>query len=162
MKVLFCDIDGVLNFASYGVDTYFDKYCNEKVALDDKCIERLKRLLEMFSDLKIVWSTDWRYVDTDWWHSWKNPVKYLESEFPWLAERVIGKTPKKMSSDRWHEVKWWIDEHRDEIDAYVILDDIVFPSKWFGIEKHCVECKFSEGFTEDKFKEAVRILNNDI
>ena len=58
MRVLFCDIDGVLNFAEYGDDTYYDKYYGKEVALDDECIEHLKRLLERFPDLKIVWSTD--------------------------------------------------------------------------------------------------------
>lgn len=159
MKVLFLDIDGVLNFSSDGEDTYYDKYCKSEVALDQECIKRLKRLVSIFPDLKIVWSTDWRNVKGRCWNKWKNPVKYLEETCLWLAERVIGKTPAKMSSERWHEVKWWLDENLEDVDGYAVLDDIQFPRDWFGIERHCITTSTREGFTEGKLAEAVKILN---
>ena len=160
MKVLFCDIDGVLNFADYGEDAYYDKYYGKEVALDDECIERLKRLLERFPDLKIVWSTDWRFLEDDYWYAWKHPLKHLEANYQWLKERVIGKTPKKMSSERWHEVKWWLDKNASygELDGYVILDDLKFPSPWFGIEDHVVWCNPCQGFTETNLQEAIVVL----
>lgn len=158
MKACLLDIDGCLNFADYGVDIYYDKYYGKKVALDDECIERLKRLLERFPDLKIIWSTDWRFLENDYWYEWKHPLKHLEEIYPWLRERVAGKTPKKMSSERWHEVKWWLDDNSAKIDGYVIIDDIVFPESWFGIEKHIVQCDPCKGFTEENLIQAVKIL----
>ena len=57
MRVLFCDIDGVLNFAEYGDDTYYDKYYGKEVALDDECIKHLKRLLHHYSLRKCKFKT---------------------------------------------------------------------------------------------------------
>ena len=38
MKVVFLDIDGVLNKAPRGDDTYFDAYADKSLALDDGCV----------------------------------------------------------------------------------------------------------------------------
>lgn len=158
MRVCFLDIDGVLNYADYGEDTYYDKYGAEKVALDPECVSRLKTLLETFPDLKIVWSTSWRNFKGECWNGFQNPLKYLEDNHPWLKERIIGKTPMKMSSQRWHEVKWWLDRNETKLDGYVVLDDIAFPKDWFGIENHVVLCELNTGFTQKNLEEAIEIL----
>lgn len=162
IRVCFLDIDGVLNFAPWGEDLYYDKHADDEVALDAGCIEHLKSLVEKFPDLRIVWSTDWRMHDSDFWEKWKNPVKHLELTCSWLRERVIGITPKKLTSERWHEVKWWLDANasHNELAGYVILDDLEFPAKWFGIEKHVVQTDPCQGFTEDKLQEAINVLES--
>ena len=159
MNVCFCDIDGVLNFSSYGEDIYYDKFHDKEIALDQECVDNFLKLLEIFPDLKIVWSTGWRFDDNVYWNTWRNPRKYLEETYPILKSRVIGKTPRKMSSERFHEIKWWLDRHSNEILNYVILDDIKFPNPWFGIERHCVECKYDHGFDNEALKKAIEILN---
>ena len=161
-RVLFCDIDGVLNFASYGEDTYYDKHCGDEVALDKDCVSNLLKLLELLSDLKIVWSTDWRFVEDEWWRRWKNPVKHLEATCPLLKSRVIGKTPKMMSSSHCHEVKWWLDQNAssNELDGYVVIDDLKFPEPWFGIEKHIVWSDPCKGLTEENLQQAIEILEH--
>lgn len=126
IRVCFLDIDGVLNFAPSAKDLYYDKHAGSTIDLDDRCIECLKSLVEKFSDLKIVWSTSWRMYDGSFWRKLKNPVKHLEAACSWLRERIIGVTPKRLTSERWHEVKWWLDANAShgELAGYVILDDL--------------------------------------
>jgi hypothetical protein len=162
MDVCFCDIDGVLNFSSYGEDIYYDKFHDKEIALDQECVDNFLKLLEMFPDLKIVWSTDWRFDDNVYWNTWRNPRKYLEETYPILKSRVIGKTPKRMSSSHYHEVKWWLDQNasNNELDGYVVIDDLKFPEPWFGIEKHTVWSNPCKGFTKDNLQQAIEILKH--
>lgn len=157
MDVLFCDIDGVLNRAGYGEDTYADRFENGDLALDADCVENLKSLLGEFPDLKIVWSTDWRFCEEPLWRGeWRNPRLWLESR-DWMSGRVAGKTPCKMSSEHFHDIKWWLDANPG-VSRYAILEDSYFPEDWFGIEKHLVRCDPSAGLTRENAAEVARIL----
>lgn len=156
-KIIFLDIDGVLNYAPYGEPVYEDRFAEPNLALDSECINNLRTIVESFDNSCIVWSTDWRYYEHDKWGQWRNPVKYIET-LSWLKDKIIGKTPMKMSSEHFHDIKWWLDENKDVVDNYVILEDSYFPKKWFGIEKHLIEVNSEFGLTEENAKVAIDIL----
>lgn len=158
MKVVFLDIDGVLNGASYGEDTYFDAFADKDLALHQSCLDNLKAIVDAHPDAKIVWTSDWRFYDKAKWHQWKNPKLYLEA-LPWLAGKFIGKTPAKMSSEHYHDIKWWLDENKTE--HYVILEDSYFPKNWFGIEKHLVATDSNIGLSKKDADLAIKILNGE-
>lgn len=157
-RVIFLDIDGVLNHSNPGEDVYYDVFEGKDLALDQDNINALKKILDNVSDAKIVWSTDWRHYSQSMWNSWKNPCKWLEEQ-DFLANRIIGKTPQKMSSEHFHDIKWWLDQH-DNVKKYAILEDSYFPQDWFGLEKHLVQVNPNKGLTERDADKAIEILNN--
>lgn len=157
-KVIFLDIDGVLNKSSFGEDTYYDKFADSDLALDQDLIANLKTLVESDDSIRIVWSSDWGVYDKEYWNRWKNPIKHIES-FDWMKGKVLGITPRKLSSEHFHEIKWWLDHHPD-INDYVILEDSYFPDEWFGLEHHLVRCDSAKGFDNDCLEKALMILND--
>lgn len=157
MEVLFLDIDGCLNHCRRGEDMYYDAHAGSRLPLDPDNMAALKSVFDRRPGLKVVWSTDWRHCDEPIWHGrWENPRLYLES-LPWFAGRVIGNTPKKMSSEHFHEIKWWLDEHT-EVENYAIVEDSYFPDDWFGLERHVVRCDHTKGLTSAGADDIIRIL----
>ncbi len=130
MKTLFLDIDSVLNNSKPAEDCYQgeehagDDFVEDKVPLCKDNIEALKHIFEAVPDLKVVWSTDWRLYDKPDYNGFKNPRQWLEAQ-PWMEGRVIGKTPKKMSSTHYEEIRmWFLYEKKDlDIEKFAILDD---------------------------------------
>jgi hypothetical protein len=144
MKIIFLDIDGVLNTESYIV--HFWEYCNinniqRPVAKKDfnelmrdsygnKFCPIAVRALKWIVDetgAKIVISSSWRGSGEQWCKDmWK------ERELP---SEVIGITPhmSRRHSDsslpflerleRGHEIQDWINSSKEDIESYVIIDD---------------------------------------
>lgn len=158
MKIVFLDIDGVLNKTTFGEDLYFDTFEDQKVPLHMDLVDNLRTLIESDSEIKVVWSTDWRHTDSEMWNKWLNPRLWLERQ-EWMKDRIIGITPKKMSSYHYHEIKWWLDYHKD-IRKYVILEDSYFPEDWFGLEKHLIQVDSSKGFDKNCLTKAMFILES--
>lgn len=160
IPILFLDIDGVLNYAGFGEDIYYDRYAEKDLAIDVQCLKCLQTVIESVPEAKIVWTTDWRYYDEAVWNGrWQNPRLYLEA-LSWLDGKVIGRTPMKMSSMHYHDIKWWLDAH-PETARYAILEDSYFPSDWFGIEQHLVDCSGSYGLTEKLAEKTIQMLQCD-
>lgn len=125
MKVIFLDIDGVLNsvdsmIAFHG---WLSKGTIEQMEdrLDSVSIGLLRKLCNIVN-AKIVISSTWRmgrteqdFIEIFARHGWK--------DFP-----VIGKTPigsqlfEVGSLTRGHEIRYWLSEH-PEVTEYIIIDD---------------------------------------
>lgn len=71
-------------------------------------------------------------------------------------------TPRALSSSRRDEVDWWLLEHREPGQPFVVLDDT--SSGWslahspLDHDGHVVLCKVKQGFTIEKLNEARRLL----
>ena len=133
-KVIFLDIDGVLNST---------KTLYEDISLEDDLILNLKELVDK-TGAKIILSSSWRLsteavatlmdkldkfglvisgmtcdsVDLDWLEKYEFDAtkKYLDTKFDWDENRQI-----KITHDRGAEIFKWLHDHDD--CAYVILDD---------------------------------------
>lgn len=105
---LFLDVDNVLNHASEGQDLYNEAYEDSYLALDRSKVEMLRKLFDKYFHLKTVLISDWR-LRPDFVDGHINPCWFLREHCKWL--NIIGDTPKKLSSEHWHEVKWWIDDN---------------------------------------------------
>lgn len=117
MRVVFLDIDGVLNRTRHATH----------VRVDPDLVDRLRRLV-LQTDALIVLSTFWRHFE--------EYIKYVLNRHGIPAERVIGRTPgtsdasslsataedQTKYADRAAEIHAWLCEH-PVVSKFVILDD---------------------------------------
>lgn len=116
MKIIFLDIDGVLNSAEY------DRQRSENDGNID--ITRLPLLKELIDETKavIVLSSSWRKL-------WERGVcqfeegKEINRIFNLYGLKIYDKTP--VLGSRKAEITQWIKNH-PETKEYVILDDMLF------------------------------------
>ena len=162
-KILFCDIDGVLNRYEYAKDLYFDTYGDNCLALHKPAVLALKRLLEEIPDLKVVWISDWNTVPNSFQGNdgcTLNPQSVLES-FVWLKERIEGRVIGKMSMDRVESIMRWLKQ--DVVENFAILDDYNnYPiNDQYGswLTKHLVAVNNLEAFNEKYANEVKDKLN---
>jgi len=147
MKILFLDIDGVLN----RLKPQRNGYCG----FDPICVENLNYVLLTIPDLYIVISSSWRYMISP-------RTMTLEGfEFMLLASgvcckaRVAGATVRDDAiPERSDQVKHWLDTH-PEVTKHLALDDMCWE---FG-SRNVISLRTDShvGLTE---KESKQIINH--
>lgn len=125
MKVIFLDIDGVINNWNY-MDDLCDKTGDNSVyhqvtGFDPKSIKIVKDLQKEF-DAKIVLSSTWRNLK-DGYEAVKG-IFDIYDKTPNLKGGSYKEKGFKYSEyvHRYYEIKHWLDEH-PEVTNFVILDD---------------------------------------
>jgi hypothetical protein len=143
MKIIFLDIDGVLN----SIDSMVAFHgCNEK-HLDKVSIGLLKRLCEA-TDAKIVISSTWRKGRTI------ADFVGIFSFYGWDNAPIIGRTPVK-DSKRGLEIHECLLYH-PEVTDFVILDD---DSDMLDSQlQNFVHVSNINGFRSQHFCKALRVL----
>jgi len=172
MKVLFLDIDGVLN--SHQSMTFWhrrrdqDKWENElfvawKGSLKGYLAQEfcpiatsnLEMIMEEVPDLKIVISSTWRKGET---------VDTLKDLFKWsevIPQAIIDKTPVQRGDVRGLEIQSWLTEHKqhgkvnEQISDFVIVDD---DGDMAHLMKHLVQTDGKVGLDFNKAKEIITRL----
>ena len=168
IKVIFLDIDGVLNIQpqqGYEDSCLFPYH----LQFQPKAISNLKRLLKQ-SQAKLVISSTWgRQMDLKAIalvlasHGIQGPYVFPQdlglppaSNYDLMrgesSIRGSAVTPKKMSSEKCHEISWYLGNYAQYIESYVVLDDM--PITWQ--EERQVLINPSLGLTN--IKEALLIL----
>lgn len=163
MKVLFLDIDGVLNtkywYTQMSRNTPKDKY---GYAFDPNTVANLKRIVEE-TGADIVISSSWKCMGLtqmeDMWNDRNLPGK------------IIGITPNSVSDElllnadidsielfhiRGEEIKEWLSEHGKWVSNYAIIDDMdnMLPEQL----SHFVQTNPEVGITEDDADRIITIL----
>lgn len=157
MKVIFLDVDGVLNSMEF--------YENNNVIqnpLDRRCIYCLKEIVER-TDAKIVLSSSWR----GGWNIDPKKCGYqgiiLNSELKYVELEIFDCTKSLTYNDgmsRSREIKKWLLECPYDIENYLILDDNDFGWEKMGLSNQWVQPNFLEKGLEEKHIElCVKILN---
>ena len=108
VKVIFVDVDGVLNS-----DDFIDNV-KGKQDIDIKAILLLKRAIDE-TGAKIVMDTSFRYTK-----SFSNVQEML------LQNGIMFDKTPFIDNERGKEIKQYLAEHKD-IEDYILLDDVVFP-----------------------------------
>ncbi len=112
-KILFLDIDGVLNSKIYYKYIYKPEEGHSR--FDPYCVVLIKRLVEEFS-LQIVITSTWRNGVVD------RLRKELEESNLILHLHPDWHTPILRPVNRGKEIQLWLDSH-PEIEDYLIIDD---------------------------------------
>ncbi|MCM1224199.1 MAG: HAD domain-containing protein, partial [Lachnospiraceae bacterium] len=107
MKVIFLDIDGVLN------------YENSESKVEDEKVKLLKNIVDR-TGAEIVLSSDWRY----WLEDPDEDIKLLLSVLEKYGLKMFSSTPITKHGYRGAEIYQWLNEWQGEaVDRFVILDD---------------------------------------
>lgn len=152
MKVIFLDIDGVINSDNnYEKEYKSGRKFTHDLHLDAKCLKWLKNIV---SDTcaQIVISSSWRYGDMQ-------SIENLKLQLQNVGLDIYDKTPILNTVTRGTEIQTWLNTKSEENIIYVILDDDVdeFPE-----EQHfcrLIKCSPDIGLGEKEYLMAVRMLN---
>ena len=154
-KIIFLDVDGVLNNENWIKET--------KTDLIPEKIELLKEIVEK-TGAKIVLSSSWRVMKTRLPLDVGNPMlEYLEKELKKYGLTIYDKTPV-IGYNRPKEIRAWLDNQQDKDVRFASLDDD-FPKHKYdevGIGDCLVRTSFYEkdgGLRQEHVEKAVRILN---
>jgi len=122
-KVIFLDIDGVLVNWNYTPEHEVGRL---KRTFDPECLQLLEDFLREHTDVGIILSSTWR----------KTPEgrSDMRRQSPILAERHRASTGAILSS-RSQEIADYLDNPRDQITHYVVLDDALIDPKLIPSEQ---------------------------
>lgn len=164
MKVIYLDIDGVLNHTETGILQSSGSIIqqidmdNEQgiadVMIESECMDVLNELVEK-SEAKLILSSSWFHV-----FGLEKTERILK--LGGLKHDLMDATPRKMSSSRHHEISFSLHNY-PEITSYVIIDDI--PKKLFYKHKDRVVQTYMKkeegkgGLLPKHIDEALEILN---
>ena len=156
MKIIFLDIDGVVNCIST------KERFNGLIGVEQEKITLVKQIVEA-TDAKIVLSSTWR-LDWLWFNEGKSvnldSFNYLKKEFAKQGLEFFGATPSHKDSWRGREIQEWLDTTTEKIDGYVVIDDDTY-----DIAKehrgHLLTTSWRHGLKPNAVKIAIDILNKN-
>lgn len=165
MKVIFLDLDGVLNtgwwYTKMDKNTPKDKY---GYSFDPNAVANLKKIIDKTGAVIVISS------------SWKS-FGFSELEEMWqdrgLPGKLIGITPNSVSDEmllnadldhmelfsiRGMEIKEWLTKHEKRVSNYVIIDDMdnMLPEQ----KSHFVQTNSELGIIKEDVEKAISLLNN--
>jgi hypothetical protein len=153
MKVIFLDIDGVLNCKNTSNPRKFP------YIVDPKLLNRLKRLLQR-TGAKVVLSSTWRYDPAGIFSAKHWGIPFVD---------LIPDMPKKPRRD---EILAWLKRHPN-VERFVVIDDeddeldqlpLFQPSASTGLTEEIAKgvAKYLDGKTDEDMRSspAVRVLQN--
>ncbi len=164
-KIIFLDIDGVLNtklwYSKMDYDTPKDKW---GYAFDPTSVANLKRIVDE-TGAEIVISSSWKCIGlTELRKMWKSRK---------LPGRIIDVTPDRMCDEelleldldlidpeegRGYEIQKWLSQKGDNVSQYSILDDMyeMLPEQ----QSHLVMTDSEIGITDEDANKVIDILNS--
>lgn len=156
MKILFLDIDGVLNSREYDRKRNW----NEQTDIDETRLPLVKEIIDK-TGAKIVLVSTWR----SHWNSDESLCDedgmYINRLFSKHGLTIYDKTPELgLLSKRRDEVKAWLAEHTGEVERFVILDDYRFG--WENLSDFYIHTNphYGLGLEEEHVVKAVTLLNS--
>lgn len=154
MKVVFLDIDGVLNSRAYNARRDLRTQGN----IDETRLPLVKRIVDA-TGAKIVLSSTWRRHWCERYEECNGAGKYIVDTFAKYGLKIFDKTPDLgLGAFRVDEIKRWLADAGDEIKAFVI-DDCRFG--WEDLSDRFVRTdpNFGSGLEEEQVEKAIEILN---
>ena len=164
IKVIFLDIDGVLNV--YGIE--YDEYGQ---IFHEHLVDNLRRIIDE-TGAKIVISSTWRFYGLkrmqEMWKFRNLPGEVIDITIDCYDLIKEGRFEFYDDVMRGHEIQDWIDDNSHRLENYVILDDDndFLPEQRGNFVRtanninhsDCVDVGY--GLTKICSEKAIRILNN--
>lgn len=155
-KVIFLDIDGVLNCQSS------KSKCAGFIGVDNSKVKILKEIVDK-TNAKIILISSWKNN----WEKDKDIIrydgKYLDKKLKKQGLYILDKT-KDSGSNRGEGIYNFIKENN--VKYWVVIDDVIFYDyRKYGINDHLVKTEFYKddgGLQEKHIKIVINILNGEI
>ena len=164
MKVIFLDIDGVLNYRTCKARC---PNCSTLIGIEDSRVERLAKIVKA-TNAKLVLTSTWKL---NWMNEEDEQGIYLDRQLAKYGLHIIDSTEDD-GWNRWSGIKDYLDKFSKYIVSYVILDDEIFPDyvMYNGltsmlrpeVEEHLVKTNFYSsdgGLQEEDIQKTINILN---
>lgn len=155
MKIIFLDIDGVLNSRQWMLecDGEFDQPINQ---IDPKAVVRLNRITDA-TGAKIVVSSTWRL---GFLMKCADPVLSLKGclRTYGITGEVIDMTPSKpncIRNQRGKEIQAWLDDNYSRVDKFIIIDD---DSDMGKLKSKHFKTLFEDGLTDAIADKIIKVL----
>lgn len=158
MKVIFLDVDGVLNCR------YSTARIHGCLGIDPVLVDRLSHIVSE-TGAKVVLTSTWK-LD---WKPYSNICElnafgqYMVNSLLDRNIEIIDKTTEKDMSLRGEGILDWLNSHPD-VDSFVILDDELFDYRKCKLLPYVVKSRFyteDGGLTEEHVEQAIKILNKE-
>ena len=161
-KVIFLDIDGVLNNFKTPCDVIVEHH-DLIQGVDTRKVKRLAKIVEA-TGASIILSSDWRYGwyadgEGNWMHA-----NYLNKKFAKENLIIEEKTPyNPITCERGPEIHQYLQEH-PEVTDWVILEDTDWDSfyEYPDVMRHWVHTDGRIGLTEKDAAAAISILEGNL
>lgn len=153
MKVIFLDVDGVINNNYYYLES--DKEEDQCYQfLSKRLIENLKRIVDE-TGAKLVLSSSWRSSLDDNLKPRSVMGQYLVEALSKDGLFLYDKT-EVLGINRYEEIKTWIKNH-PQTTRYVVLDDSDY--SWKDLSVNWIRPDANTGISESNVIESIKILN---
>ena len=151
-KIIFLDIDGVLNYDLWYYDDRNPGNLNgQEGDIDPLCVDRINAICDK-TNSKIVISSDWRISSGCQNRLEKAGLKNIVDKTP---VTIFGQYGHTYHFSRGEEIDMWLQWH-PEVEKYVIIDD---REDMLNIQlSHFVKVNPYCGFTDDDLEKALTIL----
>lgn len=160
-KIIFLDIDGVLNFVDHFEKT---KNCKGYTEINSEKVKLLKDIVDR-TGANIVLSSTWSDLRKRTDRPEHPMYTYLVNTLKQYGLEIIDHTPN-INQDRPKEIKAWIDRQMDKNIRFVSLDDDYSKHLYdeVGIGNCLVKTSFYEkdgGLRKEHVEMAIKILNRE-
>lgn len=155
MKLIFLDVDGVLNYG--GCKARSATGC---LGIEDEKVKLLRQIIDQTGAIVILTST-WK---TDWFPSafiedLPKDGQYLEKQLAKHKVFIRAKTEDPSWAQRGQGILAFIETSKYNVEQFVILDDESFDFIELGLENRFVKTSFADGLLPEHVEKAVSILN---
>ena len=160
-KIIFLDIDGVLNSNKYfsSREYYYKEHKKIEYTLEDTIKRQLYDIdmnkLELL--LKVVKITTTKIVITSSWRR-LSIYPYIKKYLIEVGLPIIGETPY-IEGNRGKEIRYYLKNNK--VDSFVILDDEIFKDFNELINNLVKTSFYEEGLTIDSCNEIIKRLKKE-
>ncbi len=160
-KIIFLDIDGVLNSNKYfsSREYYYKEHKKIEYTLEDTIKRQLYDIdmnkLELL--LKVVKITTTKIVITSSWRR-LSIYPYIKKYLIEVGLPIIGETPY-IEGNRGEEIRYYLKNNK--VDSFVILDDEIFKDFNELINNLVKTSFYEEGLTIDSCNEIIKRLKKE-
>ena len=155
MKIIFLDIDGVLNYSRCKA-----RSATGCLGIEEEKVKLLRQIIDQTGAIVVLTST-WK---TDWFPSafiedLPKDGQYLEKQLAKHKVFIRAKTEDPAWAQRGQGILDFIETSTCNVEQFVILDDESFDFIELGLENRFVKTNFIDGLLPEHVEKAVRILN---
>lgn len=153
MKVIFLDIDGVLNFAASEA-----KSATGAQGIASAPVKNLRRIVKetgAFIVLTSTWKNEWDFNEEECSEDGKYLVRKLKRE----GLHILDKTTD-LILNRGQGIRDWLERHKG-VESWIVIDDEIFPDyESRNIMPHLIKTSYGkDGLNKELADKAIQLLN---